>query len=114
MFLMCYYPTVSPPPPLCTAVVGVPRVAFRCVIRCLMWLCVSCVVLQTPNMAICDANLVDGMPKSLTAFGGLDALVHALESYVSVCSTDYTKGKHGCFVGGAVALVQEDIDWAKL
>lgn len=51
------------------------------------------VVLQTPNMAICDANLVDGMPKSLTAFGGLDALVHALESYVSVCATDYTKGE---------------------
>lgn len=49
--------------------------------------------LQTPNMAICDANLVDGMPKSLTAFGGLDALVHALESYVSVCATDYTKGE---------------------
>jgi alcohol dehydrogenase YqhD (iron-dependent ADH family) len=48
---------------------------------------------QTPNMAICDANLVDGMPKSLTAFGGLDALVHALESYVSVCATDYTKGE---------------------
>jgi len=52
--------------------------------------------LQTPNMAICDANLVDGMPKSLTAFGGLDALVHALESYVSVCATDYTKGECGC------------------
>jgi hypothetical protein len=47
---------------------------------------------QTPNMAICDANLVDGMPRSLTAYGGLDALVHALESYVSVCATDYTKG----------------------
>lgn len=44
-------------------------------------------------MAICDANLVDGMPKKLTAYGGLDALVHALESYVSVCATDYTKGK---------------------
>lgn len=43
-------------------------------------------------MAICDANLVDNMPRSLTAFGGLDALVHALESYVSVCATDYTKG----------------------
>jgi hypothetical protein len=52
---------------------------------------------QVPNMAICDANLVDNMPKSLTAFGGLDALVHALESYVSVCATDYTKGEwRGC------------------
>ncbi|WIA31174.1 hypothetical protein OEZ86_001181 [Tetradesmus obliquus] len=45
-----------------------------------------------PNMAICDANLVDSMPTRLTAYGGLDALVHAMESYVSVCATDYTKG----------------------
>lgn len=54
---------------------------------------IAFVPLQTPNMAICDANLVDGMPKSLTAYGGLDALVHALESCVSVCATDYTKGE---------------------
>jgi acetaldehyde dehydrogenase/alcohol dehydrogenase len=52
-------------------------------------------------MAICDANLVDNMPKSLTAFGGLDALVHALESYVSVCATDYTKGEQQRAVGRA-------------
>lgn len=44
-------------------------------------------------MAICDANLVDSMPPKLTAYGGLDALVHAMESYVSVCSTDFTKGE---------------------
>jgi acetaldehyde dehydrogenase/alcohol dehydrogenase len=48
--------------------------------------------LQTPSMAICDANLVDSMPRSLTCYGGLDALVHGLESYVSVCATDFTKG----------------------
>lgn len=48
---------------------------------------------QVPSMAICDANLVDSMPRSLTVFGGLDALVHGLESYVSVCATDYTKGR---------------------
>lgn len=47
---------------------------------------------QTPSMAIVDANLVDAMPRSLTVFGGLDALVHGLESYVSVCATDFTKG----------------------
>jgi alcohol dehydrogenase class IV len=50
------------------------------------------VILQTPSMAICDANLVDSMPRSLTCYGGLDALVHGLESYVSVCATDFTKG----------------------
>uniref|UniRef100_A0A383WDX6 Uncharacterized protein n=1 Tax=Tetradesmus obliquus TaxID=3088 RepID=A0A383WDX6_TETOB len=47
----------------------------------------------TPSMAIVDANLVDAMPRSLTVYGGLDALVHGLESYVSVCATDFTKGQ---------------------
>ncbi|EMG8442124.1 iron-containing alcohol dehydrogenase, partial [Salmonella enterica] len=36
----------------------------------------------TPDMAIVDANLVMDMPKSLCAFGGLDAVTHALEAYV--------------------------------
>jgi len=46
----------------------------------------------TPNMAIVDANLVMNMPKSLTAFGGYDAVVHALEAYVSVLATEYSDG----------------------
>ena len=32
----------------------------------------------TPDMAIVDANLVMDMPKSLCAFGGLDAVTHAM------------------------------------
>jgi len=44
----------------------------------------------TPYMAIIDANFVDNMPKSLTAAGGMDALVHAIEAYVSVMATNYT------------------------
>lgn len=44
----------------------------------------------TPSMAIIDANFVDNMPKSLTAAGGMDALVHAIEAYVSVMATNYT------------------------
>lgn len=44
----------------------------------------------TPSMAIVDANFADNMPKSLTAAGGMDALVHALEAYVSVMATNYT------------------------
>ncbi|HGJ5856101.1 bifunctional acetaldehyde-CoA/alcohol dehydrogenase [Arsenophonus nasoniae] len=47
----------------------------------------------TPNMAIVDANLVMHMPKSLTAFGGLDAIVHALEAYVSVLASEYSDGQ---------------------
>ncbi|KMN48837.1 acetaldehyde dehydrogenase [Chromobacterium violaceum] len=44
----------------------------------------------TPNMAIVDANLVMSMPKSLTAFGGIDAVTHALEAYVSVMANEYS------------------------
>lgn len=46
----------------------------------------------TPNMAIVDPDLVMGMPRKLTAFGGIDALTHALESYVSVLATEFTEG----------------------
>ena len=46
----------------------------------------------TPNMAIVDPELVLNMPKSLTAFGGIDALTHALEAYVSVLATEFTNG----------------------
>lgn len=47
----------------------------------------------TPNMAIVDPQLVMNMPKSLTAFGGIDALTHALEAYVSVCASEFTNGE---------------------
>ncbi len=47
----------------------------------------------TPNMAIVDANLVMNMPKSLTAFGGYDAVVHSLEAYVSVLANEYSDGQ---------------------
>ncbi len=46
----------------------------------------------TPNMAIVDPKLVMNMPKSLTPFGGIDALTHALESYVSVFASEFTNG----------------------
>lgn len=44
-------------------------------------------------MAIVDTNLVMHMPKSLTAFSGLDAIVHALEAYVSVLASEYSDGQ---------------------
>jgi acetaldehyde dehydrogenase/alcohol dehydrogenase len=46
----------------------------------------------TPHMAIVDPRLVLHMPKTLTAYGGIDAITHAIESYVSVLATDYTRG----------------------
>ena len=44
----------------------------------------------TPYMAIIDANFVDNLPKGLTAAGGIDALVHAIEAYVSTMATNFT------------------------
>jgi acetaldehyde dehydrogenase/alcohol dehydrogenase len=44
----------------------------------------------TPSMAIVDPELVLNMPKKLTAYGGIDALTHALEAYVSVLASEYT------------------------
>ncbi|WP_354622864.1 bifunctional acetaldehyde-CoA/alcohol dehydrogenase [Psychromonas sp. MME2] len=46
----------------------------------------------TPNMAVVDANLVMDMPKSLCAFGGYDAVTHAMEAYVSVLANEYSDG----------------------
>ena len=46
----------------------------------------------TPTMAIVDPALVLNLPKRLTAYGGVDALTHALEAYVSVMASDFTNG----------------------
>ena len=45
-----------------------------------------------PNMAIIDADLMMDAPKGLTSASGIDALVHALEAYVSMMATGYTDG----------------------
>lgn len=47
----------------------------------------------TPNMAVIDANLVMDMPKSLCAFGGYDAVTHAMEAYVSMLANEYSDGQ---------------------
>jgi acetaldehyde dehydrogenase/alcohol dehydrogenase len=44
-------------------------------------------------MAIVDPNLVMNLPKSLTAFGGVDAITHALEAYVSIMANEYSDGQ---------------------
>lgn len=45
-----------------------------------------------PTMAISDADMMMDQPRGLTASSGIDALTHALESYASMLSTDYTEG----------------------
>ena len=44
----------------------------------------------TPDMAIVDTELVMSLPKKLTAYSGIDVLVHALEARVSVMASEYT------------------------
>lgn len=44
----------------------------------------------TPNVAINDPLLMMGMPPSLTAATGMDALTHAVEAYVSTLATPIT------------------------
>jgi alcohol dehydrogenase len=44
----------------------------------------------TPNVAINDPLLMVGMPPSLTAATGMDALTHAVEAYVSTIATPIT------------------------
>jgi acetaldehyde dehydrogenase/alcohol dehydrogenase len=47
----------------------------------------------TPNMAIIDPNLVMNLPKGLTAAGGIDAVTHALEAYVSIMANEFSDGQ---------------------
>ena len=46
----------------------------------------------TPDMAVVDADLVMSMPPTLCAHGGMDAITHALESFVSVYASEYSDG----------------------
>jgi len=47
--------------------------------------------LLLPEVAILDPAVTTSMPPAITAFTGFDAFVHAVESYVSVNATPYTR-----------------------
>ena len=59
----------------------------------------------TPNVAINDPLLMVGMPPSLTAATGMDALTHAVEAYVSTIATPVTDA---CALQ-AIRLVAENL-----
>ena len=46
----------------------------------------------TPDIAILDPSFVEGLPKDLTAYTGMDALTHAVEGYISVWKNDFSDG----------------------
>lgn len=45
-----------------------------------------------PNMAIVDTDNMMSQPKGLTCASGIDVMTHAIESYVSIMASDYTRG----------------------
>ncbi|OLQ85858.1 dehydrogenase [Vibrio panuliri] len=46
---------------------------------------------MVPKIALVDAQLMVGLPTNMTAETGIDALTHAIESYLSFYSTSYTR-----------------------
>ncbi len=44
----------------------------------------------TPDVAIVDSRIAESMPEKLAAHTGMDALVHAIEAYVSTMHSDFT------------------------
>jgi len=44
----------------------------------------------TPDVAIVDPELVEGLPAKQVAYTGMDALTHAIEAYVSTCNCSFT------------------------
>ena len=58
-----------------------------------------------PDIAILDYELTMSMPKSLTAFVGMDALTHAIEAYVSIKASAITD----IFALKAIEMISNDI-----
>jgi alcohol dehydrogenase len=56
---------------------------------------IKCPILNAeliPDMAIIDPDLADSMPPQVLADSGLDALTHAVESYVNLRANDFSRG----------------------
>ena len=62
----------------------------------------------TPLMSVNDPALMTGMPRSLTAATGMDALTHAVEAYVSTIATPITD----CCAIKAIELIRDHLETA--
>lgn len=62
----------------------------------------------TPVLSVNDSSLMLGMPKSLTAATGMDALTHAIEAYVSIAATPITDA---CALK-AIAMIADNLTHA--
>lgn len=62
----------------------------------------------TPILSVNDSSLMTGMPKSLTAATGMDALTHAIEAYVSIAATPITDA---CALK-AITMIAENLNVA--
>lgn len=58
-----------------------------------------------PVLAMVDADMIDGLPSSLIASTGVDALTHAIEAYVSTVATPMSDAMAVC----AIKLIGENI-----
>lgn len=58
------------------------------------------------RMAILDPELLIGLPKSITAFSGMDALAHAIESYTSILSNPLVEAN----ALAAISLIVDNLE----
>ncbi|KZX79072.1 alcohol dehydrogenase [Oleiphilus sp. HI0009] len=61
-----------------------------------------------PAMAALDGKLMLGLPPAVTAATGMDALTHAIESFISTNATDETRG----YALAATKLIMENLETA--
>lgn len=60
-----------------------------------------------PQVTVIDPELMRGLPPSITAAGGLDALTHAVESFIGLSSTAFSRRK-------ALSAVDRIAQWLPL
>ena len=58
-----------------------------------------------PHFAVLDSSLTIGLPKTITAYTGMDALTHAVEAYIGRSTTKDTRAK----AVEAVRLIRENL-----